>query len=51
MICTTCEGKGIVPASTKYQPQPWNGEERRIQERTISNRDLRFGEVEAHGVA
>jgi hypothetical protein len=47
MICTTCDGKGIVPASTTYQPEPWNGQERRNQERAISNRDLRFAEVEA----
>jgi DnaJ-class molecular chaperone len=48
MICTTCDGKGIVPASAKYRPQPWNGvEERRTQERRITNDDLRFREVEA----
>jgi hypothetical protein len=47
MICTTCDGKGIVPANTIYQPGPWNGQERRDQERAISNEDLRFGEVQA----
>ena len=47
MICPTCNGKGIVPASSTYQSEPWNGQERRNQERPISNSDLRFNEVEA----
>lgn len=48
MICTTCDGKGIVPTRTKYQPQPWNAiDERRNQGRRLSNEDLRFREVEA----
>ena len=46
MICTHCEGKGIVPAGTPYHPGPWNGDERRNQERSISNSELKFNEVE-----
>lgn len=47
MICTNCDGKGIVPASTTYQGQPWDGEERRERERGISNAEIKFREVEA----
>lgn len=47
MTCTSCEGRGIVPASSFYQPEPWDGEERRVEERRLKNSDLKFGEVEA----
>lgn len=47
MNCTNCDGKGIVPAGETYKGQPWNGQERRNQDRPVTNTDIRFNEVEA----
>ncbi len=46
MICTTCDGKGIVPASLESRPGGWNGEERRQQPRWSGNEALQFREAE-----
>jgi hypothetical protein len=29
MICETCQGKGIVLSRARWEPQPWDGSERR----------------------
>jgi hypothetical protein len=48
MICTTCDGKGFVPASLNgwQVAAPWNGEERRQQGREHGNADLKFREAQ-----
>jgi hypothetical protein len=48
MICTTCEGKGFVPASLDgwQAAGPWNGAERRNNGRGLRNEDLKFREAE-----
>jgi len=48
MICTNCDGKGFVPASLNgwQAAEPWNGRERRRQDRQLANADLRFREAE-----
>lgn len=47
MNCPTCDGKGITPVRERWQPQPWDGEERRSQERGRKEGLRRFREYEA----
>jgi hypothetical protein len=48
MICPTCQGKGIVPASLGQAQtgKHWNGEERRQEPRWTGNDALKFREAE-----
>jgi DnaJ-class molecular chaperone len=47
MICSVCEGKGIVPAEheTSQTARSWDGAERRTQYRNNDNQTLKFNEV------
>ena len=46
MICSVCEGKGIVPAEHQQEDtRSWDGAERRNQTRNIDDQAKRFAEV------